>query len=191
MRRGPTHGGRVDTRRVRSLKARPVPEKPIDPNIPSSFPTTKSPTFISTPTMSSAASRKRKAAVSSDDDDYAELIPPVASTSKRAKTSTSTSYAPAITLMRRVLADRENFDVPSGENEMRSVLVQLAEYAQDLESKSKSGAAAASASAPATKSKAEINSAAEKLKRACVSQITKQRKVGRGSTLLPILFWLT
>jgi hypothetical protein len=143
--------------------------------------------------MSSAASRKRKAAVSSDDDDYAELIPPVASTSKRAKTSTSTSasHAPAITLMRRVLADRENFDVPSGENEMRSALVQLAEYAQDLESKSKSGNAAASASAPVTKSKAEINSAAEKLKRACVSQITKQMKVGRGSTLLPILFWLT
>jgi hypothetical protein len=142
--------------------------------------------------MSSAASRKRKAAVSSDDDDdYAELIRPVASTSKRAKTSTSASHAPAITLMRRVLADRENFDVPSGEDDMRSALVQLVEYAQDLEKKSKSGGAAASASAPITKSKAEINSAADKLKRACVSQITKQMKVRRGSTLLATLFWLT
>jgi hypothetical protein len=73
------------------------------------------------------APRKKKAAVSSDDDDdYAEPIPPVASTSKRAKTSsaraktfTSTSHAPAIALMHHVLADRENFEVPSGEDEMR------------------------------------------------------------------------
>jgi hypothetical protein len=93
--------------------------------------------------------------------------------------------------MCRVLADRENFDVPGGEDEMRTALVQLAEYAQDLESKSKSGGAVASAPAPATKSKAEINSAADKLKRACVSQITKQMKVCRDSTLLDILFWLT
>jgi hypothetical protein len=93
--------------------------------------------------------------------------------------------------MRRVLADRENFDVPSGEDDMRAALVQLAEYAQDLETKSKSGGAAGSAPAPKTKSPAEINSAADKLKRACVSQITKQMKVRRDSTLLPILFWVT
>jgi hypothetical protein len=93
--------------------------------------------------------------------------------------------------MRRVLADRENFDVPSGEDDMRAALVQLAEYAQDLETRSKSGGAAASVSAPKTKSPAEINSAADKLKRASVSQITKQMKVRRDSTLLPILFWLT
>jgi hypothetical protein len=65
--------------------------------------------------------------------------------------------------MRRVLADRENFDVPSGEDKMRAALVQLAEYAQVLETKSKSGDAAASISARKTKSPADNNSAADKL----------------------------
>jgi hypothetical protein len=131
------------------------------------------------------ASRKRKADISSDnDDDYSELITPVGSTSKRAKTSSArakatTSHAPAIALMRCVLADWEIFDIPSGKDEMRTALVQLAEYAQALESKSTSGGAAASAPAPATKSKAEINSAEDKLQRACVSQITKRIKVRR------------
>jgi hypothetical protein len=89
-------------------------------------------------------------------------------------------------MMRRVLAHRENLDVPSGEDEMRAALVQLAEYAQDPESKSKSGNTTGSAPVPKTKSPAEINSAADKLKRASVSQITKQMKVCRGSTLIPI-----
>lgn len=82
-------------------------------------------------------------------------------------------HTSAVTLMRRVLADRENFDVPADEEGMRAALIQLAEYAQSLETsqQSKGGAAA-----PKENSEEEIKAEVAKLSRACVSQITKQMK---------------
>jgi hypothetical protein len=80
--------------------------------------------------------------------------------------------------MSRVLADRENFDVPTNEDQMREALVQLAEYAQELETKSaKQSKASAAEPVVTAKSEEQIQAAADKLRRVCVSQITKQMTV--------------
>jgi hypothetical protein len=161
-----------------------------------------------------APSRKRKV-ISSED----FVLSPTPSPKKSKTTANATSvsdhtHVPAINIVRRVLADRENFNVPATENETRSAFIQLAEYARDLETQKSvvnSGpvvalpapivATATTATAAVTtvantisttavtavtatsgviskaKAEAEINSAAEKLKRACVSQIMKQMVV--------------
>jgi hypothetical protein len=168
-----------------------------------------------------APSRKRKVIES---EDFVLSPTPSPKKSKTTATTTSTSghtHVPAINIVRRVLADRENFNVPATENETRTAFIQLAEYARDLETQKSivvnSGpvvappapfvatAAAAAATATTTtvaiaaalpvvavaassavlkaKAEAEINSAAEKLKRACVSQIKKQMVVGDKKTI--------
>ncbi|PVG03030.1 hypothetical protein CPB86DRAFT_750104 [Serendipita vermifera] len=137
--------------------------------------------------MSTSTSRKRKF-VEDDEEDYAEVVP--APASKKTRVSTASKKSPhtsAVTLMRRILADSQNFDVPADEEGTRAALIQLAEYAQSLETsqQSKGGAAAPKEKSEEeikaevdklSRSEAEIKAEVAKLSRACVSQITKQMK---------------
>jgi hypothetical protein len=159
-----------------------------------------------------APSRKRKV-ISSEDFVLSPTPSPRKSKTMANPTSVSDrTHVPAINIVLRVLADRENFNVPATENETRVAFIQLAEYARDLETQksivvNSSPVVALPASIVATattattavttvantisttavtavtatsgavskaKAEAEINSAAEKLKRACASQIKKQ-----------------
>ncbi|TFK55661.1 hypothetical protein OE88DRAFT_1652076 [Heliocybe sulcata] len=70
-----------------------------------------------------------------------------------------------------ILAEPESYVLPKEEGAVRQLLVELAEYARNLE-----GAMAAGGSAGQPKSQEELEDAAEKLRKAAVSGIKKQMK---------------
>lgn len=137
-------------------------------------------------------SRKKRASAANEASDYAEsdgsdfAAPPP---KKRARASTTKSKATvagndapaaeAKALLARILAAPTSFTLPAEEDPHHALRI-LATYAKSLES-------AVVAAAPVKKSPEQLEVAAEKLRKACRSQIKKQIKVRVG----PIVFTRT
>ena len=92
-------------------------------------------------------------------------------TSKKARTHT-----PAQALVTTILANINAYPISNDESETRNMLVQLAQYARNLEEEIVSGAGA-EPSTPAPKTKDQLEGAAQKIKKAARSGIRKQMTV--------------
>ncbi|KAI0082538.1 hypothetical protein K474DRAFT_533127 [Panus rudis PR-1116 ss-1] len=78
---------------------------------------------------------------------------------------------PAAALVATILANPTVYPIPSTDDDIRKLLLDLAQYARNLEGRV---ASASVVSAPAVKSQAELEEAAEKIRRAAVAGIKKQ-----------------
>lgn len=117
-----------------------------------------------TATMSSSTKRKSDAGT--------------ASSSKKARTSAVNPHASAIALVTSIL-DTKNFTLPDDDDTITDIIVQLAQYARELEGNVAAAASDAGpgSSATAVKSPAEMEKAVEKLRKAAVAGIKKQMSV--------------
>ncbi|KAF7792824.1 hypothetical protein EIP86_003924 [Pleurotus ostreatoroseus] len=94
------------------------------------------------------------------------------STSRSKKAHVDEDHSAAVNLVNAILADPDEFDIPEDDEELRTNLVALAKYARALEGRT---SASAGASASVTKMSAEeLESSADKIKRAAVAGIKKQ-----------------
>ena len=91
--------------------------------------------------------------------------------SKKSKKETaSNTNDVAQALVSDILADQDGYAIPEDESDMRKLLVQVAQYARDLEGR-------VDTLIPKPKSAEELEAAAEKIRNAAVAGIKKQMSV--------------
>ena len=104
----------------------------------------------------------------------------VAGPSKKARTSDCEPQPDfAAKLVDSILANKQGFTVPDGEDNIRETLVMLADYALQLRLENAKHAAADSTSgAPLKKTREDLEAAVQKLRKAIRSGICKMMTVG-------------
>lgn len=107
--------------------------------------------------MPAARKRKSDAATSAGKSKKARAVDP---------------HAKAIALVNAILSDPDEYEIPEDEDVIRDSLVELAQYARDLEGQVASGSTAAP-----QKTKEQIEAEVEKLRRAANAGIRKQMGV--------------
>ncbi|TDL30014.1 hypothetical protein BD410DRAFT_811406 [Rickenella mellea] len=94
-----------------------------------------------------------------------------AATKKARSSETIKKFQSARMTVEEVLADKSDFPVPDGEDEVRKTTVELVEYIKHLEGEVNAATAAAK---PVQKTKEQIETAAERVRTAARSGIRKQ-----------------
>lgn len=100
-------------------------------------------------------------------------------TSRSKRTHKDNDHSAAIDLVDAILTDPADFDIPDDDDELRNIMVSLAEYARTLEGRAATTSASAGGMGTAApeKSPEELLVEAEKIRKAAVAGIKKQMTV--------------